>query len=181
MYQTVMEYVLIIKEGIKVYVSLSLFLKLSDSMWPLFEALLMIIVESSQEIVQRQNINCFSKINGIIRVAFFLCESKINGLNIFNAVCLDQIIITVIIVLYNIYKIIVTQTYVSLMDFPSGASGKESACKCKMHKKLSFIPGLGRSPGGRHGTSLQYSCLENPMDRTAWWSTVHRVAKSGHD
>ena len=47
MYQTVMEYVLIIKEGIKVYVSLSLFLKLSDSMWPLFEALLMIIVESS--------------------------------------------------------------------------------------------------------------------------------------
>ena len=40
------------------------------------------------------------------------------------------------------------------------------------------IPGLGRSPGGGHGSPLQYSCLENPMDRGAWWATVHRVAKS---
>ena len=40
------------------------------------------------------------------------------------------------------------------------------------------IPGLGRSPGGRNGNPLQYSCLENPMDRGAWQSTVHRVAKS---
>ena len=40
------------------------------------------------------------------------------------------------------------------------------------------IPGLGRSPGGGHGNPLQYSCLENPMDRGAWWATVRRVAKS---
>ena len=40
------------------------------------------------------------------------------------------------------------------------------------------IPGLGRYPGGGHGNSLQYSCLENPMDRGAWQATVHRVAKS---
>ena len=40
------------------------------------------------------------------------------------------------------------------------------------------IPGLGRSPGGRHGNPLQYSCLENPMDRGAWWDIVHTVAKS---
>ena len=40
------------------------------------------------------------------------------------------------------------------------------------------IPGLGRSPGGGHGNPLQYSCLENPMDRGAWWAIVHRVAKS---
>ena len=40
------------------------------------------------------------------------------------------------------------------------------------------IPGLGRSPGGGHGNPLQYSCLENPMDREAWRATVHRVAKS---
>ena len=40
------------------------------------------------------------------------------------------------------------------------------------------IPGLGRSPGEGHGNSLQYSCLGNPMDRGAWWATVHRVAKS---
>ena len=40
------------------------------------------------------------------------------------------------------------------------------------------IPGLGRSPGGGHGHPLQYSYLENPMDRGAWWATVHRVTKS---
>ena len=40
------------------------------------------------------------------------------------------------------------------------------------------IPGLERSPGGGHGNPLQYSCLENPKDRGAWWATVHRVAKS---
>ena len=41
-----------------------------------------------------------------------------------------------------------------------------------------LIPGLGRSPGGGHGYPSQYSCLENPMDRGAWQSMVHRVAKS---
>ena len=40
------------------------------------------------------------------------------------------------------------------------------------------IPGFGRSPGGGHGNPLKYSCLENPMDRVAWWATVHRVPKS---
>ena len=41
-----------------------------------------------------------------------------------------------------------------------------------------LIPGFGRSLGGGHGNPLQYSCLDNPMDRGAWWATVHRVAKS---
>ena len=41
-----------------------------------------------------------------------------------------------------------------------------------------LIPGLGRSPGAGNGTPLQYSCLENPMDRGAWWATVHRLSKS---
>ena len=39
-------------------------------------------------------------------------------------------------------------------------------------------PGLGRSPGEVNGNPVQYSCLENPMDREVWWATVHRVAKS---
>ena len=43
---------------------------------------------------------------------------------------------------------------------------------------LGSIPGLGRSPGGGHGDPLQYSCLENPMDRGVWWAIVYRVAKS---
>ena len=41
-----------------------------------------------------------------------------------------------------------------------------------------LIPGSGRFPGGGQGNPLQYSCLENPMDRGAWWPTIHRVAKS---
>ena len=40
------------------------------------------------------------------------------------------------------------------------------------------IPGMGRSLGGGHSNPLQYSCLENPMDRRAWWATVHRVTKN---
>ena len=45
-------------------------------------------------------------------------------------------------------------------------------------RDLSCISGLGRFPGGGHGNPLQYSCLENPMDRGAWRATVHRVSKS---
>ena len=45
-------------------------------------------------------------------------------------------------------------------------------------RDLGLIPGLAISPGGGHGNPLQYSCLENPMDRRAWLATVHGVAKS---
>ena len=44
-------------------------------------------------------------------------------------------------------------------------------------REVGLIPGLGRSPGGRHGSPLQYSCLENPKDRGAWVVTVHAVTK----
>ena len=43
---------------------------------------------------------------------------------------------------------------------------------------VSSVPGLGRSPGEGNGNPLQYSCLENPIDRGAWWATVHEVTKS---
>ena len=45
-------------------------------------------------------------------------------------------------------------------------------------RDVSSIPGSGRSPGGGYGNPLQYSCLENPMDREAWWATVYRFTKS---
>ena len=45
-------------------------------------------------------------------------------------------------------------------------------------REMGSIPGSGRSPGKRNDNPLQYSCLEDPMDRGAWWVTVHRVAKS---
>ena len=53
---------------------------------------------------------------------------------------------------------------------------KESACSAG---DLGSIPGLGRSPGEGNGDPLQYPCLENLMDRGAWWAAVHRVAESG--
>jgi len=59
--------------------------------------------------------------------------------------------------------------------YPAGSYGKESTCSVE---DLGLIPGVGRSPGGGHGSPLQYSCLENPMDRGAWWTTVHKVAKN---
>ena len=63
------------------------------------------------------------------------------------------------------------------MDFPGGASGKEPTCKAGEIRDAGSIPGLGRSPGGRHVNSLQYPCLENPMDRRAWQAIVHRVTQ----
>ena len=59
--------------------------------------------------------------------------------------------------------------------FPGDANGKEPACQGRRHKRHGSVPRSGRSLGGGHGNALQYSCLENPMDRGAWWATVHRV------
>ena len=61
------------------------------------------------------------------------------------------------------------------MGFPGGSEDKASACNAG---DLGSIPGSGRSPGEGNGNPLQYSCLENPTDRGAWWATVHGVTKS---
>ena len=61
------------------------------------------------------------------------------------------------------------------MGFPGGSDGKESACNVG---DPALILGLGRSPGEGNGNPLQYSCLENPIDRGAWRATVHGLTKS---
>ena len=58
----------------------------------------------------------------------------------------------------------------------SGFLGSSDVSTCNVGD-LGSIPGSGRSPGEGNGNPLQYSCLENPMDRGAWWATVHRIAK----
>ena len=77
--------------------------------------------------------------------------------------------------------------YMLLGAFPGGTSGKKNKKKKKQKKKPSFqcrrqmqvrYLGWEDSSGERHGNPLQYSCLENSMDRRAWWATVHGVAKS---
>ena len=57
---------------------------------------------------------------------------------------------------------------------PDSTSGNEPVCQCRRHKET----GSGRSPGEENGNPFQYSCLDNPLDRGAWWATVHKVAKS---
>jgi len=56
--------------------------------------------------------------------------------------------------------------------------GEESVCNAGDTRDTGSIPGSGRSPGEGLGNPLQYSCLENPMDRGAWWAEVRRGAKS---
>ena len=58
------------------------------------------------------------------------------------------------------------------MGFPGGSDGKESACNAR---DLGLTSGLGRSPREGNGYPLQDPCLENPMDRGAWWATAHGV------
>jgi len=64
-----------------------------------------------------------------------------------------------------------------MMGFPGGSDSEESVCKAG---DLTWVRSLGQedSPGEKNGYPLQYSCLENPMDRGAWRATVHGVAKS---
>ena len=69
-----------------------------------------------------------------------------------------------------------TVSYIHIWGgIPGGPVGKESACNAG---DPGSIPDLGRSPEEENGYPPQYSCLENPMDREAWWATVHGVAKS---
>ena len=83
---------------------------------------------------------------------------------------------------YNLIKHINSIIYVCVcayvcihthMGFPGGSGRKESAYN---EGDLGLIPRWGRYPGEGNGYPVQYSCLENPMDRGAWWATVHRVA-----
>ena len=60
------------------------------------------------------------------------------------------------------------------LGFPGGSDSKETACNAA---DPGSIPGLGRSSGEGNGNPLQYSCLENPMDRRAWLATVHANAE----
>ena len=62
-----------------------------------------------------------------------------------------------------------------MKTLPRWLSPKESSCNAG---DKGSIPGRGRSPRGGDGNPLQYSCMENPMDRGAWWAIVHRVTKS---
>ena len=65
-----------------------------------------------------------------------------------------------------------------MSGLPGISDDKEFACNAGDIRDTGSVPGSGRSPGAGRGNPLQYSCLDNPMDRGAWQATVHGVAKS---
>ena len=75
----------------------------------------------------------------------------------------------------GIFKIFI---YLASGDFPSGSVVKNLPANAGDAGDMGLIPARERSPGGGHGNPLQYSCLENLMDKGAWRTTVHGVAKS---
>ena len=64
------------------------------------------------------------------------------------------------------------------MGFPVALVVRSPPANVGDLRDMDWIPGSGRSPGGRRGNPLQCSCLENPVDRRAWWATIYRVAQS---
>ena len=72
-------------------------------------------------------------------------------------------------------SVLYTHTHTHIQGLPRWLSGKESACQGRRHRFNLWIG--GRSHEGGHGNPFQYSCLKNPMDKGAWWATVHGVTK----
>ena len=79
----------------------------------------------------------------------------------------------------HIYNIHVCMYVYIFMGFPGGVSGKEPTCQSRRHKRGGFDPWVRKIPWRRAWQpTLVYSCLENPMDRGAWWAIIQRVTKS---
>ena len=74
-------------------------------------------------------------------------------------------------------RILLPDTNQVIRQTANGTSGKAPPCQCRRQRDEGSIPGLERSPGEGNGNPLQYSCLENPMDRGAWWATVNGLQR----
>ena len=92
-------------------------------------------------------------------------------------VCIE--FVTILLLFYVLlYFFFLAMRYVG---FPSGSNGKESVCSSGDEGNVGSIPGLERSPAEGNCNPLQYSCLENPMDRVAWQTTVHGSQRVRHN
>ena len=101
---------------------------------------------------------------------FLICISRSSP-----ALALDPTLPPSFLIQLSHYHLLASGFSTPGVGFPGSSAGKESTCNAG---DLGLIPGLGRSPGGGHGNPLQYSYLENPMDRIAWWDTVHGVLQT---
>ena len=79
---------------------------------------------------------------------------------------------------FEISMYVYIYVFIYLLGLPRWLSCKESACNLGDTGVAGSVPEWGRSPRGGNGNPLQYSCLKNPMDREAWWATVHAVTES---
>ena len=112
----------------------------------------------------------------LLRVQLFqnrLCTSWRVKQSMFMLPQLSSLII--IYLFFNFSKYL--KMFLFYWVFPGGASGKESAYQCRRCKRCRLHPLVRRIPGEGSGNPLQYSCLENPLDRGAWWATVHGLTK----
>ena len=94
---------------------------------------------------------------------------------------LISVFLSLISIDYNkttILRVLIMSSILLYAGFPSGSAVGEAACNARATGDVGSIPRLGRYPGGENGNALQYSCLENTMDRGACWVTVHRVTES---
>ena len=89
------------------------------------------------------------------------------------------LLLTKYYILCTIKPIVQLLVYAHL--FPGGASGKEPTANAGDVRDMDLIPGSVKSPGGEHGNRLQYTCLENPMDRETWWAMSMGSQRVGHD
>ena len=82
------------------------------------------------------------------------------------------------IYLFKAHNLAYLQRYVIITSFPGGTNGKELACQSRRCKSHRYNPWVRKTPGEGHGNPIQYSCMEIPMDRGAWWVKIHRVVQS---
>ena len=135
--------------------------------------------------LSKENVYCYTAVPSIciswilLNSSFLYCFSKQKLKHLLQS---EYTVKCIIFPIYNYHLLanIVANSpvYNHRNGFPGGSDGKESACDME---DLSSIPGLKRSPGEGHGNPLQYSCLENPMDRGAWLATVNRSRRVRHD
>ena len=119
----------------------------------------------------------------LLNVYIFLSVSNLGKLmnsyedhSLLSLICPSDMIVYVGV--YTYISHICMYMHIYTRDFPGNSDSKESASNARDPRDLGLIPGLGRFPGKGNGSPLQYSCLEDSMDRGAWRATVHGVTKS---
>ena len=107
--------------------------------------------------------------------SFFQCRNSANCNCLLNIIFITLVVESKAVSCYKLHKCFFFFLIICFIGLLCSSDSKESACNAG---GLGSIPGSGRSSGQGNGNPLQYSCLENPMDRGAWWVTVPGVTES---